>query len=76
MAANRLAPGPYPASVPDNYGRTGQFRASWAEHDWLDRFRTLTEVRTGLMITHRFTSPIYAEIIHASTKDGVWGRDP
>ncbi len=37
---------------------------SWAEQDWLDRFRTLTEGRTALMITHRFTTAMHADIIH------------
>jgi ATP-binding cassette subfamily B protein len=37
---------------------------SWAEQDWLGRFRTLTEGRTGLMITHRFTTAMHADIIH------------
>jgi ATP-binding cassette subfamily B protein len=37
---------------------------SWAEQDWLSRFRTLTEGRTGLMITHRFTTAMHADTIH------------
>lgn len=37
---------------------------SWAEQDWLSRFRALTEGRTALMITHRFTTAMHADIIH------------
>lgn len=37
---------------------------SWAEQDWLGRFRTLTQGKTGLMITHRFTTAMHADIIH------------
>ena len=44
---------------------------SWAEQDWLGRFRTLTEGRTELMITHRFTSAMYTGIIHVLDKGRV-----
>ena len=37
---------------------------SWAELDWLTRFRALTEGRTALMITHRFTTAMHADRIH------------
>jgi ATP-binding cassette subfamily B protein len=37
---------------------------SWAEADWLGRFRVLTDGRTALMITHRFTTAMHADIIH------------
>ncbi|HIG45084.1 MAG TPA: ABC transporter ATP-binding protein [candidate division Zixibacteria bacterium] len=36
----------------------------WAEVDWMARFRTLTEGRTTLVITHRFTTAMQADIIH------------
>lgn len=36
----------------------------WAEADWLDRFRTLAEGRTAVVITHRFTLAMRADIIH------------
>jgi len=36
----------------------------WAEVDWMSRFRTLTEGRTTLVITHRFTTAMQADIIH------------
>ncbi len=37
---------------------------SWAEADWLGRFRELTEGRTAIMITHRFTTAMHADMIH------------
>jgi ATP-binding cassette subfamily B protein len=37
---------------------------SWAEADWLNRFKELTAGHTALMITHRFTTAMYADIIH------------
>jgi ATP-binding cassette subfamily B protein len=44
---------------------------SWAEQDWLSRFRTLTTGRTALMITHRFTTAMHADIIHVLDKGRV-----
>jgi ATP-binding cassette subfamily B protein len=40
------------------------FMDSWAEADWLERFRDLVRGRTVLIITHRFTTAKYADIIH------------
>jgi ATP-binding cassette subfamily B protein len=37
---------------------------SWAEADWMDRFRELAAGRTAIIITHRFTTAIRADIIH------------
>jgi ATP-binding cassette subfamily B protein len=37
---------------------------SWAEADWLRRFRTLAAGRTALVITHRFTTAMQADVIH------------
>jgi ATP-binding cassette subfamily B protein len=37
---------------------------SWAEADWLDRFRKLAAGRTVLLITHRFTTAMRADCIH------------
>jgi ATP-binding cassette subfamily B protein len=37
---------------------------SWAEADWLGRFRELTEGHTAVMITHRFTTAMHADMIH------------
>jgi ATP-binding cassette, subfamily B, bacterial len=44
---------------------------SWAEQDWLGRFRALTEGRTALMITHRFTTAMHADMIHVLDKGRV-----
>ena len=37
---------------------------SWAEADWLLRFRKLVAGRTALIITHRFTTAMQADCIH------------
>jgi ATP-binding cassette subfamily B protein len=37
---------------------------SWAEADWMDRFRALAAGRTAIIITHRFTTAIRADTIH------------
>lgn len=36
----------------------------WAEFDWLERFRTMTLGRTAIVVTHRFTLAMRADIIH------------
>ncbi len=37
---------------------------SWAENAWMKRFRTLAGGRTSIIITHRFTTAMQADIIH------------
>ena len=37
---------------------------SWAEQAWLRRFKTLGEGRTVVIITHRFTTAMQADVIH------------
>jgi ATP-binding cassette, subfamily B, bacterial len=37
---------------------------SWAETDWFDRFHSLANGRTAIIITHRFTIARRADIIH------------
>ncbi len=37
---------------------------SWAENEWLARFRRMVQGRTALLITHRFTTAMQADIIH------------
>ncbi len=37
---------------------------SWAEAEWLARFRELSAGHTVLIITHRFTTAMHADIIH------------
>ena len=44
---------------------------SWAEADWLARFRKLVAGRTALIITHRFTTAMQADIIHVMDKGRV-----
>lgn len=40
------------------------FMDSWSETDWFDRFRSLAQNRTGLIITHRFTIAMRADVIY------------
>ena len=37
---------------------------SWAEADWIARFRNLVAGQTALIVTHRFTTAMQADIIH------------
>jgi ATP-binding cassette subfamily B protein len=37
---------------------------SWAEAEWLDRFRRFVTGRTAMVITHRFTTAMRADVIH------------
>ena len=37
---------------------------SWAEADWFDRFRQAAAGRTTIIITHRFTTAMQADVIH------------
>lgn len=37
---------------------------SWAEADWMGRFRELVAGRTALVITHRLTTAMRADVIH------------
>ncbi|MBT5877258.1 MAG: ABC transporter ATP-binding protein, partial [Candidatus Latescibacteria bacterium] len=37
---------------------------AWAEAEWMNRFRDLTSSQTALIITHRFTTAMQADIIH------------
>lgn len=37
---------------------------SWAENEWMGHFRELVHGRTALIITHRFTTAMQADIIH------------
>jgi ATP-binding cassette subfamily B protein len=40
------------------------FMDSWAEADWFERLKQLATGRTALIITHRFTIAMRADIIH------------
>jgi ATP-binding cassette subfamily B protein len=39
----------------------------WAEADWMKRFRQLVAGRTAVIITHRFTTAMFADAIHVIT---------
>ncbi|MGE3169133.1 MAG: ABC transporter ATP-binding protein [Pyrinomonadaceae bacterium] len=40
------------------------FMDPWSEVDWFDRFRSMISGQTGIVITHRFTIAMRADIIH------------
>ena len=44
---------------------------SWAEADWLARFRRLVADRTALIITHRFTTAMQADTIHVMDRGHI-----
>jgi ATP-binding cassette subfamily B protein len=44
---------------------------SWAENDWMQRFRSLVTGRTTLIITHRFTTAMQADVIHVMIKGRI-----
>ncbi|MDA2938732.1 ABC transporter ATP-binding protein, partial [Acidobacteria bacterium AH-259-A15] len=37
---------------------------SWAEAEWMDHFSRVSEGQTAVLITHRFTTAMQADIIH------------
>ncbi|HXQ74767.1 MAG TPA: ABC transporter ATP-binding protein [Pyrinomonadaceae bacterium] len=43
----------------------------WAEADWLGRFRELAAGRTSIIITHRFTTAMHADVIHVMDQGRV-----
>ena len=43
----------------------------WAEADWLERFRRLAFGRTSIIITHRFTTAMHADVIHVMDRGRV-----
>ena len=40
------------------------FMDPWSEADWFDRFRSIVTGKTGIVITHRFTIAMRADVIH------------
>ena len=40
------------------------FMDSWAENEWMRRFCRMVEDQTALLVTHRFTTAMRADIIH------------
>ena len=43
----------------------------WAEADWLERFRELAFGRTSIIITHRFTTAMHADMIHVMDRGRI-----
>lgn len=43
----------------------------WAEADWLNRFRSLSAGRTALLITHRLTTAMRADVVHVMANGQV-----
>ena len=43
----------------------------WAEADWLERFRQLASGRTSIIITHRFTTAMHADMIHVMERGRI-----
>ena len=44
---------------------------SWAEAEWYDRLREATVGRTTIIITHRFTTAMRADVIHVMDKGRI-----
>jgi ATP-binding cassette subfamily B protein len=44
---------------------------SWAEEAWLKRFRALVQGRAALVITHRFTTAMRADVIHVMDRGQI-----
>jgi ATP-binding cassette subfamily B protein len=47
------------------------FMDPWSEADWFDRFRSIVVGKTGILITHRFTIAMRADIIHVIDKGRI-----
>jgi ATP-binding cassette, subfamily B, bacterial len=43
----------------------------WAEADWLERFRQLAFGRTSIIITHRFTTAMHADVIYVMDRGRI-----
>jgi ATP-binding cassette, subfamily B, bacterial len=44
---------------------------SWAEAEWLARFRQLVKGQTAIIITHRFTTAMQADMLHVMDKGQI-----
>jgi ATP-binding cassette subfamily B protein len=44
---------------------------SWAEIEWMSRLRYLLKGRTAIVITHRFTTAMQADVIHVMSKGQI-----
>jgi ATP-binding cassette subfamily B protein len=47
------------------------FMDSWAENEWLDRYEKMVQGKTSLIITHRFTTAMRADIIHVMDRGRI-----
>jgi ATP-binding cassette subfamily B protein len=47
------------------------FMDSWSESDWFARFRTLAQDRTAIVITHRFSIAMRADVIHVMSEGNI-----
>lgn len=47
------------------------FMDSWAEAEWLARFKSLVAGKTAIIITHRFTTAMQADIIHVMDRGQI-----
>lgn len=36
----------------------------WAEIEWAERFRSIAQGRIAILITHRFTTAMFADVFH------------
>jgi ATP-binding cassette subfamily B protein len=43
----------------------------WAEITWADKFRRFAQGRTSVVVTHRFTTAMFSDIIHVMDKGGI-----
>ncbi len=44
---------------------------SWSEADWFERFRDLAKGRTSIVVTHRFTTALKADVIFVMDKGKI-----
>lgn len=44
---------------------------SWAEIEWMERFRDFTADKTAIIITHRFTTAMRADVIHVMSQGRI-----
>jgi ATP-binding cassette subfamily B protein len=47
------------------------FIDSWSEADWFQRLRALVQGRTAIVITHRFTIAMRADVIHVMNEGRI-----
>ncbi len=47
---------------------------SWAESEWIRRFRSVAAGRTALLVTHRFTTAMQADVIYVMSQGRVSER--